>query len=773
MTPKTARSASESKALLNLAGARTLQVALKAVEELEKEHGYQWAPVGGYEANFGLISIGSDPGDALVERVTNAIDAVIEREALRNTNSRKKQKDDPATPREAVEVWFDVPGGRIGNIEEMRTRQQLAEEVTIELLDGGSKTRPQIMIRDLGIGLTGKQIPKTILSLGASNKIDKMYLAGAYGQGGSTTLAFSPEGTLFLSRRQVDLLPEGEEDQVSVTFARFEELDPETNKNGRYAYLVDRDGNVSGAPAARLADFKPGTLVLHFHYQFEGYSHQLTQQTGSVWWLLHNVLFDPVLPIWAADSRSWVTSKNHGKPQRRSISGNNARLSRDDNENVEYQGSLDVHLDHIGGQTQVRVNYWVVKPRGDGDTKASTDTYVDPYKPVTFTFNGQRHGTEDRRFIANRLQLSYLAKFLVIQVELDNLHAKARRDVLSSTRDRLKQSAFLEQIRGGVASAMQEDEELFRLNESRKEDLLAHHSQKDRDRMKQRFADLMKRLPSGTDAKSQSKGSEEGGRPKPGPWSREPLQPLPTQKRPTFIKIANTKLPIPVQIGRHALIRLESDAPDGYLDKHTHARITIAPQPDKALVLESKSDFRGGRSRLTIKAAEGTKVGTDGTLTVFLLTPEGQSLMASAKFRVEQTKSRDTAGDNRKSEVKTPEPVPVHRAQWGEHQWDENSVAKVHPGAEPKIFVNVDNVHLDALLTGGGYQETGLSRMKDNFVLYVAFYAWNREANLIKDPPKDLSGEEFERYQAAELDRLAQTVVYSISSAARIAPEDS
>jgi len=81
MPAKTAQPTTETKALLQLAGARTLQVALKAVEELEKEHGYQWVPVGGYEANFGLISIGSDPGHALVERVTNAIDAIIEREA--------------------------------------------------------------------------------------------------------------------------------------------------------------------------------------------------------------------------------------------------------------------------------------------------------------------------------------------------------------------------------------------------------------------------------------------------------------------------------------------------------------------------------------------------------------------------------------------------------------------------------------------------------------------------------------------------------------------
>ena len=33
----------------------------------------------------------------------------------------------------------------------------------------------------------------------------------------------------------------------------------------------------------------------------------------------------------------------------------------------------------------------------------------------------------------------------------------------------------------------------------------------------------------------------------------------------------------PVQATDHDLTLLESDAPDGYLDKHTHARITIAP----------------------------------------------------------------------------------------------------------------------------------------------------------------------------------------------------
>ena len=52
------------------------------VRELERRFLYTWRAVGDNEANYGLINIGSDPGHALVERVTNAIDSVIEAEAF-------------------------------------------------------------------------------------------------------------------------------------------------------------------------------------------------------------------------------------------------------------------------------------------------------------------------------------------------------------------------------------------------------------------------------------------------------------------------------------------------------------------------------------------------------------------------------------------------------------------------------------------------------------------------------------------------------------------
>src|SRR5688572_12276358 len=70
-------------ALRKLVKTRRLDEALGIVEGLVTQHKFSWRPVGDRENNYGSINIGSDPGHAFIERVTNAIDAVIEREALR------------------------------------------------------------------------------------------------------------------------------------------------------------------------------------------------------------------------------------------------------------------------------------------------------------------------------------------------------------------------------------------------------------------------------------------------------------------------------------------------------------------------------------------------------------------------------------------------------------------------------------------------------------------------------------------------------------------
>jgi len=226
-----------------------------------------------------------------------------------------------------------------------------------------------------------------------------------------------------------------------------------------------------------------------------------------------------------------------------------------------------------------------------------------------------------------------------------------------------------------------------------------------------------------------------------------------------------------VRLDRQALIRLESDAPDDYLTSRIHAKLTMACHPPGILVLQSKSDFHGGRARLTIRPTEGAKA-QEGTISAFLFTPDDMALSDEVAFRLEPPPEHPTAGDKSKTRVKVPEPIPVFKDEWPNYGWDESSVAEAREDKEGgKIYVNADNRHLERLLRGGGYQEKGITRMRNNFVLYVAFYAWARHSET-KGQDGALHGKEFEDYQAAELDRMAQTVIYSIAAGARLADEE-
>jgi len=198
----------------------------------------------------------------------------------------------------------------------------------------------------------------------------------------------------------------------------------------------------------------------------------------------------------------------------------------------------------------------------------------------------------------------------------------------------------------------------------------------------------------------------------------------------------------------------------------------MASQPQGMLALESRSDFHGGRARLTIKPTEAAKAGIEGAVSIFLFTPDDKALTAEVGFRVEAPKDAQTSGDRERTQVKAPEPIPVFRDEWLQFGWDEVNVSEAREDLEGgKIYVNADNRHLARLLRGGGYQERGVARMRNNFVLYVAFYTWARHVAM-RGRDVGVEGKDFEDYQAAELDRLAQTVIYSIAAGARLDDEE-
>ncbi len=182
-------------------------------------------PFGGRAINRGAIEVAADPAISAIERVTNEHDALLELE-----HQKHGGKPECRSPREAADAWFGVPAkdGLAGLTP--KQRQDLAANAVVRLEAGEGWQSRILSALDRGIGIAPERMKDTILSLNESNKIQKHYLAGTYGQGGSSTLTFS--SIVFIASRAYG------SDKIGFTVARYEDLPEAEYKTGRYVYLI-------------------------------------------------------------------------------------------------------------------------------------------------------------------------------------------------------------------------------------------------------------------------------------------------------------------------------------------------------------------------------------------------------------------------------------------------------------------------------------------------------------------------------------------------------
>ncbi len=369
----------------------------------------KWVALG-RENNRGTIELSSNPGRALVERVTNAIDAVLDAEhALHGGKPACK------SPREAAQAWLNVPSNGLSAMSTTERRQLATKSVHVRLAPGDDKTHCRVEVTDHGTGLTGAEMPKTILSLNETNKVQKPHLAGTYGQGGSATFATS-ELSLIASRKQGS-------DTIAFTVVRFEPPPPNAIKGGSYVYLTI-GGAVPSVDGAQDL-FTAGTKCLHFGYDLT----KLTSPLGpnSVYGLLQEVMFDPVLPLWF---------DNEVHNYRRVIKGSRNALNGaidegdDDDEGEEQKlaHSMPMFFVDLGEYGRAGIEYWLLN-RPKKDKKKPTAGYVDPQKPIVLTLNGQNQHEMTLRVIKKDAELPFLAHRLICHIDCNHLTTLALREL--------------------------------------------------------------------------------------------------------------------------------------------------------------------------------------------------------------------------------------------------------------------------------------------------------------------------------------------------------
>lgn len=263
-----------------------------------------WIPLGKDRGNAGRIKLASRPEGPIAERTINGMEALIELmrrlELLQDPSAPV-----PQSPREAVNRYFSLPPldqiprmqkNPLANIKGQKPQKfarDLARLLRVKVAYDKASKEFAVFIEDDGIGQTPIRMHETLLSLGSSDKGDKPYLIGLFGQGGSSTYATS-EYSWCVSRRAATLL-DGRPDGVGWTVVK--QMFPKNRRDPFYAYLAaSPSGEVPSLPpeAGDAIGLINGSRFAHLHYNFAGGGSAVTR---GLYQTLNHILFNPVLPF--------------------------------------------------------------------------------------------------------------------------------------------------------------------------------------------------------------------------------------------------------------------------------------------------------------------------------------------------------------------------------------------------------------------------------------------------------------------------------------------
>ena len=254
-----------------------------------------WVPVGRDRGNAGRIQLAGEPYNPHAERLINGMESLIE---LMRRLELLKTPDAPVpeSPRDAVERYFGLP--RLDTIPRLSDKvarraledrlREMRKKLVLRVEFAKKLNEFSVEVRDQGIGQAPERVHETLLSLGQTDKADKPYLIGVFGQGGSSAYA-ACEYSIVVSRRAPECL-DGKTDGIGWSVVK--KIIPKGRRDPYYAYLASLpDGRV---PTIALAGkFPHGTLFKHLGYDF---GRQGSAVARTLYYALNHVLFNPVLP---------------------------------------------------------------------------------------------------------------------------------------------------------------------------------------------------------------------------------------------------------------------------------------------------------------------------------------------------------------------------------------------------------------------------------------------------------------------------------------------
>jgi hypothetical protein len=473
----------------------------------------KWAPFNDSTSNDGPMSLNAYPGRAFIERVTNEGDANLEAKALGHSGPL------PTSPTQAAAKWFGLDDKAMTTgLSDEEIRDLALRTVTVTGFVGENGNDSIFDARDYGIGLTGSEMPGTILSLNRGNKKTKTWLTGKHGQGASSTYQYA-DLTLIASRKIGS-------SKVAFTFVEgaWDSENGVQAKTPTYKYLTI-DGKVPEIEVP-LEDFPAGTLVRHIGYVAAELSNPIGER--SLYGLLMRSLAQPIFPVWLQmyslkpmKSKKYPTLpgfRRYGRLIRGTVNSlerawNNTLKTKptdaadvaDANNDAEAEDDADADADAddaksdesigtrilhraseyyqlpewdyggregVGELGKVKMTWWVADPasrlpgRGIRTAQDVVRNWVDPDKTILMTLDGQTHAEESRAIVTGQhgAKLWAVGKYMVVQIACDELNPKAKYQMFTSTREHAKETPVKKMILEELVRRLSFDKKLEDLN---------------------------------------------------------------------------------------------------------------------------------------------------------------------------------------------------------------------------------------------------------------------------------------------------------------------
>lgn len=423
-----------------------------------------WRPYGDNEAFFGVVeNQQANPVPALVEKITNGIDAILEKKVLED-GIDPRSPEAPQSLAEALDRYF--PNHK--NWDLSQARRERARD--LQIVASGPRKDTSLLIYDDGVGQAPEDFQNTFLSLLRGNKNDVHFVQGKYNMGGSGALVFcgTKRFQLIASKRYDGSKPLG------FTLLRQHPphlVDAANRKNTWYEYLV-LDGKIPSVEIDELdlgleqRKFRTGSFVKLYSYELPRGARSIISRDLNL--SLNEFLFEPALPFLTVDNNERYPDNVNPITV---VAGLKRRLEGDDR-TIEAQFSLEDTSKEFG---KLAVTVYVFSPRSRGRGVKDTKAYIrrEYFKndmSVMFALNGQVHGHFTSEFITRSLKMPLLKDYVLIHVDCTQLHLGVRNELFMASRDRLKDSATSDALRAHLRKLLS-DSELSEIAKRRKASL--------------------------------------------------------------------------------------------------------------------------------------------------------------------------------------------------------------------------------------------------------------------------------------------------------------